>query len=423
MLGRQTRKKTAAQMIKKLFISLPILLLIFIVQCNSANSDQSQTNPVLLISIDGFMNEYIDRNETPNFDRFIAGGVYAEYLIPVFPTKTFPTHWSIVTGLYTENHGIISNSFYDYELDARFSFGPPPESPNDERWWGGEPIWITAEKQGKTATTFFWPGSEATIDGVQSTRWIDYDGSVPNIERIDSVMAWLDPAGEIQADFITLYFSFVDSRGHSYGPNSPEVDDAVQEMDELLGYILDQADEIGMSNQLNIILVSDHGMAELSDDKVIFLDEIIDLEVVDMVDWTPVAMIKPDEGKTSEIYEALKANEEHYSVYLREELPERFYFTNHYRIPEIIMIADVGYTITSRPFYEDRGIMRGNHGYDNQAPEMHTFFAAKGPDFKQNEIVPAFESIHIYELMANLLNLDPAPNDGNPDELLHLLRD
>ena len=220
-------------MIKKLFIYLPILLLIFIVQCNSANSDQSQTNPVLLISIDGFMNEYIDRNETPNFDRFIAGGVYAEYLIPVFPTKTFPTHWSIVTGLYTENHGIISNSFYDYELDARFSFGPPPESPNDERWWGGEPIWITAEKQGKTATTFFWPGSEATIDGVQSTRWIDYDGSVPNIERIDSVMAWLDPAGEIQADFSTLYFSFVDSRGHSYGPNSPEVDDAVQEMDEL----------------------------------------------------------------------------------------------------------------------------------------------------------------------------------------------
>ena len=385
------------------------------------NNDQNETNQVLLISIDGFMNEYIDRNETPNFDRFIEQGVQAEYLIPVFPTKTFPTHWSIATGLYVENHGIISNSFYDYELEERFSYGPPADSPNDERWWGGEPIWITAENQGKTAATFFWPGSEASINGVQSTRWIDYDGSVPNVERIDSVMAWLDPSGDVRADFATLYFSFVDSRGHSYGPNSPEVDEAVQEMDELLGYILDETDQIGLSDNLNMVLVSDHGMAELSDDKVIFLNEIINLEDVDMVDWSPVAMIKPDEDKTIEIYEALKANEEHYRVYLREDLPERFHFSDHYRIPEIIMIADVGYTITTRPFFEERGVIAGNHGFDNMAPEMHTFFAAKGPVFKQGEVVPPFESVHIYELLTNILNLEPAPNDGNADELLHLL--
>ncbi|TVR19838.1 MAG: alkaline phosphatase family protein [Balneolaceae bacterium] len=383
--------------------------------------DINETNPVLLISIDGFMNEYLDRNETPNFDHFLEQGVHAEYLIPVFPTKTFPTHWSIATGLYVENHGIISNSFYDYELEARFSFGPPDDTPNDERWWGGEPIWITAENQGLTSATFFWPGSEATIDGVQSTKWVDYDGSVPDITRIDSVMTWLDPAGDVRADFATLYFSFVDSRGHSYGPNSPEVDEAVKEMDELLGYLLEGIYEIGLSDKLNIILVSDHGMAELSDEKVIFLDEIINLEDVDMVDWSPVAMIKPDEGKTIEVYEALKANEEHYSVYLREDLPERFRFRDHYRIPEIIMIADVGFTITSRPFFEDRGIIAGNHGYDNRAPEMHTFFAAKGPDFKSGDVAPPLESVHIYELMARILNLEPAPNDGNFEEVNHLL--
>ena len=407
-------------MFNKLYFFLSVLLLIFAVQCTPPQLSESQTNPVLLVSIDGFMNEYLDRNPTPNFDRFIEQGVHAEYLIPVFPTKTFPTHWSIVTGLYVENHGIIANSFYDYELEARFSFGPPDDTPNDERWWGGEPIWITAEKQGLTSATFFWPGSEASIDGVQSTKWVDYDGSVTDITRIDSVMTWLDPAGDIRADFATLYFSFVDSRGHSYGQASPEVDEAVMEMDQLLGYLIEQIDEIGLSDQLNIILVSDHGMADLSDDKIIFLDEIIDLNDVTVIDWSPVALIKPEEGKTELVYNALKEKEENYEVYLREDVPKRFRFSNHYRIPEIVIIADVGYSITDRDYYERRGIIAATHGYDNLAPEMHTFFAAKGPDFKQGEVVPPLESVHIYELMTRILNLEPAPNDGNFEEV-HLL--
>ncbi len=410
---------------KALFLSTVLLLTSFTVSCDSAESDQlrDQPNPVLLISIDGFMNEYIERNETPNFDRFLANGVQAEHLIPVFPTKTFPTHWSIATGLYTENHGIIANSFYDFELEARFSFGPPDSTPNDERWWGGEPIWITAEKQGLTSATFFWPGSEATISGMQSTRWVDYDGSVPDSTRIDSVMAWMNPGGDVQADFGTLYFSFVDSRGHAYGPNSAEVDQAVIEMDGLLGYLLDSIDENNLGNRINIILTSDHGMAELSDEKIIYLDDIIDLQNVEIIDWTPVALIKPNEGKTDEVYNAIKQNEENYRVYLREELPERFHFRNHYRIPEIIMIADIGYSITSRPFFESRGINAATHGYDNLEPEMLTFFAANGPDFKTGVRVPEFESVHIYELMAHLLNLTPAPNDGSLEEVRNLLRE
>lgn len=405
-------------------ISILTILLagIFLLQCNTSPEQTTDTNPVLLISVDGFINEYLDRNDTPNFDRMIREGAHPEYLLPVFPTKTFPTHWSMVTGLYVENHGIISNSFYDYELDARFSYGPPEDSPNDETWWGGEPIWITAEKQGKTSATFFWPGSEATISGIQSTKWVDYDGSVPDSTRIDSVASWLDPQGDIAADFSTLYFSFVDSRGHSYGPNSPEVDEAVEEMDGLLGYLFEKIDEIGLTDQLNIIVVSDHGMAELSEDKVIFLDDIIDLDTVDIIDWTPVAMIRPDEGQTESVYEALKENEENYTVYLRENLPERFGFSNHYRIPEIIMIADVSYTITSRPFFEDRGIIAGTHGYDNQAPEMHTFMAAMGPDFITGATTEAVNAVDLYELMAHLLGLDPAENDGELERVLPLLR-
>jgi predicted AlkP superfamily pyrophosphatase or phosphodiesterase len=404
---------------------LPIVFLVLLVFAGCASqegdNEQGEEQPkVLLISVDGFINDYVERNETPNLDRFINSGVVAEYMIPAFPTKTFPNHWTLVTGLYVENHGIISNSFYDYELEARFSYGPQG-TPNDERWWGGEPIWVTAEKQGLTAATFFWPGSEATINGVQSTKWVQYDGGVPDSTRIDSLVAWMDPAGEVQADFGTLYFSEVDSRGHAFGKNSPEVDKAVADIDGLLGYLHKKIKDVGLDESLNIILLSDHGMSDLSEEQVIFLEELINLNDVEVMDWTPVGMIKPKEGKTDDVYRALKENEENYTVYLKEDMPERYHFKNHYRIPEIIMIADPGYTITNRSFFESRGLLAAQHGFDNTSTDMRTFFAANGPAFKTGEVAAPFESVHVYELMNHILNIDPAPNDGSIDSINHVL--
>lgn len=411
-------------MFKARFIYL-ILLLLFSTACTDTQNETNynfDNQKVLLISIDGFMNEYLDRNETPNLDRVIEYGVKAEYLEPIFPTKTFPNHWSQATGLLVENHGIISNSFPDDSLGGRFSYGPPEGSPNDERWWGGEPIWVTAEKQGKTAATMFWPGSEASINGVRPTKWVDYDGSLDNYARVDSVITWLDPANEVNADFATLYFSHVDSRGHRYGPNSPEVDDAVVDADNLIGYLFEKMEETGLTESLNILIVSDHGMAELSDDKIIFLDDLINLDDVAVIDWTPVAMLKPADGKREAVYTVLKENEEHYRVYYRDDLPEKYGFSNHYRIPKIIMIADVSYTITSRSFYESRGIIAGTHGYDHTTPEMATIFYATGPAFRSGEVVPAFSALHLYELMSAIMQIEPAPNDGNLEEIKSVLK-
>ena len=407
-----------------LYLLISLFLILGLNGCENSDSDRTNTEraPVLMISVDGLMNEYIERNETPNFDRFLSEGVQAEYMIPVFPTKTFPNHWSLATGLYVENHGIISNSFYDYELEARFSYGAP-DGQHDSRWWGGEPIWVTAEKQGKTSVNFFWPGSEATFDGLQSTKWVDYDGSIPDSTRIDSIAAWFNPEGDVRADFGTLYFSFVDSRGHRYGPNSPEVDEAVIDMDILLGYFMQKLDEVGLSDKINVLLVSDHGMAAQSEDKVVFLDEIINLDDVDMIDWSPVAMIRPDEGKKDEVYTALKENEENYRVYLKDEIPDRFHFSDHYRIPEIIIIADMGYTITNRENFEERGVVPGMHGFDNMGQEMFTFFAAKGPAFKVNEVESPVESVNIYELISHLLQIEPAENDGSLDKVRKFLKE
>jgi predicted AlkP superfamily pyrophosphatase or phosphodiesterase len=407
--------------VKQNILLILFALLLISGGCASQEPESDADQPkVLLISIDGFINEYVERNETPNLDHFMNNGVVAEYMIPVFPTKTFPNHWTLVTGLYTENHGIITNSFYDYELEARFSYGPQG-TPNDERWWGGEPIWATAENQGLTATTFFWPGSEATINGVQATKWVPYDGEVPDSTRIDSLISWMDPAGDVQADFGTLYFSTVDSRGHGFGKNSSEVDEAVLKIDGLIGYLQEKIEEAGLDKSLNIILLSDHGMSDLSEERVIFLEDLIDLNDVEVMDWTPVGLIRPKEGKKEEVFEALKEKEENYSVYLKEDMPERYHFKNHYRIPEIILIADPGYSITNRSFFQTRGLMAATHGFDNTSSDMRTFFAANGPVFKEGEVAAPFESVHVYELMSHILNLDPAPNDGSIDSINHVL--
>jgi len=410
-------------MAMKVVFNLLVLLLVILSGCGPESSvDEKLNQKVLLISVDGFMNKYIDRNPTPNFDRMIENGVKAEHLIPVFPTKTFPNHYSQVTGLLAEHHGIITNSFPDDSLGERFSYGPPEDSPNDERWWGGEPIWTTAELQGKTSATMFWPGSEASINGMRPTKWKAYDGSVDNYSRIDSVMSWLDPAGGIDADLSTLYFSHVDSRGHSFGPDSPEVDRAVMETDSLLGYLWDKIDEVGLRNRLNVIIVSDHGMAELSEEKVIFLDDMIDLENFEAIDWSPVAMLKPDEGMRDEIYQTLKENEENYRVFLKEDLPAEYGFTDHYRIPEIIVIADVPYSISSREYFETGSLPAGMHGYDNKAPEMAAIFIASGPAFKKGELSPPFSALYLYELMAHILEIEPAANDGDLEQVRQILR-
>lgn len=383
--------------------------------------DKKSAQKVLLISIDGFMPEYYERFDTPALERLAAEGVMAEYMIPVFPTKTFTNHYSIVTGLYAENTGVIANNMYDPEMGESFSIRNR-EAVSDARWYGGEPIWVTAEQQGLRAAIMFWPGSEAPIKDTYATRWMPYDDHLDYTARVDSIISWLQVSDETAPDFLALYFSKVDRYGHMYGTDSDSIEVAVKEIDTHMGYLVDELKRIGEWDNINMLITSDHGMANLSQEKVIVLDNIINLDDVDIVDWTPVGMVQPKEGKSDEVYEALKAAEQNYKVYRKEDIPREYHIKNHHRVPEIMIIADVGYIITSQSYLDGRVIRGATHGYDHRSPEMRSFFLGAGPGFKQNERVEPFQSIHLYELMAHLLNLEPAPNDGSPDSLRHLFR-
>lgn len=377
---------------------------------------------VILISLDGFMPAYLDRVDTPNLDRLASTGVKAEALITSFPTKTFPNHYTMVTGLHPANHGIISNNMYDARMDASFSLSNR-DAIADSRWWGGEPLWVTAEKQGLVSATFFWPGSEAEIQGVRPTYWLEYQGSYPDEERVDQVLGWLDLPAADRPRFVTLYFSDVDSRGHRHGPESAEVERAVRDVDALIGRLLEGLDARDALGAVNVIIVSDHGMAETSPDRVIILDDYLNPRDLHIIDHSPVMMAEPKSISVAEAIDALRLAP-HLSVYHRDSLPERWHFHGHDRIPSVIAVADEGWSISTRSYFQrnrDR-YEGGAHGYPPEVRSMDGIFIAAGPALRNGMVVEPFSNIHLYNLMAAMLDLEAAPNDGDFEVVRALLK-
>jgi len=401
---------------------LSLLVAVFFLGCpkeniqKTPNPNPSKKNKLLLISMDGFRWDYLDMVETPNLDRFIKNGVKAESLIPSFPSKTFPNHYSIVTGSYPSNHGLISNHMYDEKLDAYYTIGSGATAVRDGRWYQREPIWVTAEKNDIETGIYYWPGSEAKIFGHRPTNFKVYNPNVSWDSRVDQIVSWLK---EPSIGFTALYFNEPDKQGHAYGPATPQVFEKIKILDKTLGRLFSLMEEEKLDKKTNIIIVSDHGMASINHKDVIYLDDYINLNDVEIIDWFPVAAIRPKSGKTEKIYDQLKNAHPSLQVYLKDSIPNKFHYSDNVRIQPITAIADLHFTISSH----QRGSYSGGaHGYDPDHKEMHAIFFANGPDFKSDHIVPSKENIHIYELMCKLLEITPSENDGKLEAVSDMLK-
>jgi predicted AlkP superfamily pyrophosphatase or phosphodiesterase len=379
---------------------------------------------VLLISLDGFRWDYVDRAPAVRLRRLAARGVRADRLIPAFSSKTFPNHYTLVTGLTPEEHGIVANVMRDPELGLfRTS---DVQAQRDPRWWGGEPIWVTAEKQGRRAGSFFWPGSETRIDGVGPTWYKRYQHDLPHRDRIDGVLEWLALPPDSAPAVITLYFSDTDDAGHRFGPEATETDSAIARVDRAIGALADGIARLGLTDVVNIIVVADHGMTPVSGARTILLDDYLDLSTVEIVDWTPVAAIAPRAGDEERVYQALRGKHPNLQVYRKGEVPARWHFNAHPRITPIVAVADEGWTITTRATLAQATAAGrtggGAHGYDPDLRSMGAVFIAAGPGIAEGRRVPAFRNIHVYSLMAHLLGLVPTPTSGSLDSVRTVLR-
>lgn len=362
---------------------------------------------VVLVSFDGFRADYLDRGMTPNFAKLAANGARADALIPIFPTKTFPNHYSIVTGLYAEHHGIIGNEFYDPVLgEYRTSNHSDPDM---GKWFGGEPIWNTAERQGVKTASYFWVGSDVKINGLIPSMFKRYDGAIPYFERVDTVLAWLRLPESQRPKLVTVYFEVMDNAGHAFGPLSPQVDSALIKADSILGRLMN-----GLGKEATLIVVSDHGMIQVAPERVVPIDSLVDLTGVRTIASGPYSTLYfgADTARRNDALNKLKALP-HASVYARESIPARYHWQNNARIPDVLIVADEGWMVGPRRSVE-RTRPGGQHGYDPQLKAIQGIFLAAGPSIVPNQRIAAFENIHIYPYIADLLRIKPAAGiDGD----------
>ncbi len=379
---------------------------------------------LILVSIDGWRWDYQQKAPVPHLRELMARGVRAEGLIPGYPSKTIPNHYSLVTGLYPGHHGMIANVIRDPGTGKVFRRADRA-AVTDPMWWGGDPFWNTAERAGRIAATMFWPGSEAPVGGHQPRYWREFDSTVPEASRVDQVLAWLDRPVAERPSFLTLYLNELDEQGHWYGPDSTQVRDAIVRADTQLGRLVDGLRQRGLYDGANVVVVSDHGMASTTIRRTIFVDDYVSLGDVEIVDMNPTLGLNPAAGKLEAVHRALVQAHPHLEMYRRDETPERWHFRNQPRVPPLTGVADEGWVVIRRSDYAEywkHGPEGGQHGYDPDARSMRGLFVAAGPAFKQGRTVPAFENVDVYNVLAEVLGVEPSPNDGDPAIVRAVLR-
>jgi predicted AlkP superfamily pyrophosphatase or phosphodiesterase len=393
-----------------------ICSLLLVVFAGLASAQQT----VLLVSIDGFRWDYFQKTATPNLDRIAREGLKAKALIPVFPTMTFPAHYSMVTGLHPEQHGIVGNTIRDEKIGREFNLRSR-EVMQDTRWWGGEPIWLTAQRQGLKSATCFWPGTDVEIAGGRPTYWLPFDGSMPNEKRIAQVIDWLSLPDGKRPRLLTIYFGEVDKAGHRFGPDSKEVVQAIREADNAVGLLIWRLEEIGRAD-VNLIVVSDHGMAGIDPERAVVLDEYVNMDEVVIEDSGEIVLARAKEGQEETVLEQLR-RVPHVKFYRKDDLPERLHFKKSERIPPIVGLPEDGWMVLTRAEMKEweKTQLRGMHGFDNALASMHGIFLARGPAFRKGQEVEAFSGVNIYGLAAKVLGIKPAENDGEAKVIEALL--
>lgn len=396
-------------------------------------SRHKKTPYVLLISIDGLRHDYLKKYQPKNLTKLAQEGVQAESLKPVFPTLTFPNHYSIATGLRADSHGIVANHFMAPDLDDKFYSLKDKDAVTNPDFYKGLPLWSLARQQGLVSATYFWPGSEAPINGVYPSYWRAYEHSMPHSERIKTIIRWFELPEENRPHFSTLYFSKVDSAGHAHGPNSPQVEQALKTVDKDIGFLLERLQTLDFP--VHVIVTSDHGMADLSFSKIAYLDENFvtqeDKELFErfkIVHTFALAFFYykgPEEKREADTKRALELlnRHPHYNTYKRGQLPEHLHFNESPRMGELVSIADTGWTIGPKT---ELRVIPGSHGFDPEVTrQMDGIFIAKGPLFKSDFKIQRFENIHIYPFLAQVLGLETKDIelDGSAKILNQILRE
>lgn len=410
------------------FFKKALYLLLFFIP-NFVVFAQNSKPYVVMVSFDGFRHDYVEKYNTPNIKEFIKQGAAAEMMRPSFPSKTFPNHYTLVTGLYPGNHGLVDNTFYDKGRDTFYSIRQRAKV-EDSYYYGGLPLWQLVQQNGMKSASYFWVGSEARIEGEFPSYYHRFDDAVPHKNRVNAVFDWLKLPEAERPHLMTIYFSMVDTQGHEYGPNGQKTKEAVMEADSLVGMLVEGLKKIDLP--VNVILVADHGMYEMQNKPEYFIyqeDILAGLPKDDFIfvnNSTHANIFVKNKAKEDSIYNVVKARESHFKVYKKAEIPAKLHFNTHPRIGDLFFVVEPAYSIYSKESLAKKPETRavwGVHGFDPSiTPEMGAIFYAKGPNIKAGVKIPVFDNIHVYPFVAAILGITPPKVDGDIKVLEGILK-
>ncbi|MCG8409916.1 MAG: ectonucleotide pyrophosphatase/phosphodiesterase [Bacteroidales bacterium] len=390
-------------------VFLVAIIVLFVSSCNSIEKEQDKPY-VVMLSLDGFRWDYPDKMHTPNLDYIQKIGVKAEASIPCFPTKTFPNHYSMATGLYPDNHGLVQNKFYAPDIDKYFSIRNR-NAVEDSEFYFGEPIWVTAEKQGVKSASYFWVGSETAHDSIFPSYYHLYNDSVPFERRMQGVIDWLKLPEEKRPHLILLYVQEPDRVGHVFGPDHANTYSMVRYLDSLVGVLNDKIANLPIADKINVIVTSDHGMGAISKEKTNHLFDIVNQDWCEYVDGgNPVFSIEAKDQYYDTLY-SLLLKQKGITVWKKEDLPRRLNYGKSLRVKDFVVVADSAWSLLK--YSDKKAYSGGTHGYDNKNKDMHAIFYAYGPAFKKGYVHTTINNIDIYPLICDILKLNPAKIDGN----------
>lgn len=395
---------------KKTIFALSILVLLVVGSILYAGyrENERQEHYVVVVSLDGFRSDYPDRAKVPTLDSLAEVGVKSRFR-PCFPSVTFPNHYAMATGLHPDHHGLVNNSFYAADVDGVYKIGDPQAMYNPD-FYGGEPIWITAEKQGVKSDTFFWVGAETAIQGIQPSIWKPYDEHVPYTDRADSVIAWLQLPEKVRPHLVMWYIEEPDGIGHDATPDSSATIRQVEALDKVLNHFFTKARNLDIFPKIDFLVISDHGMATYRPENYVNLNDYLPRDRFDYVfDGVPT-FLYPKPGYLDSAY-AILQQVPRVTVWKKQDIPEKYVYGTNPRIGDLVVLPDVGTMVQFRD--QSCPSLGGAHGYDNFSPEMEAIFYAAGPSFKKHVETPVMPNVNLYLIIARLLGLDPAPNDGD----------
>jgi predicted AlkP superfamily pyrophosphatase or phosphodiesterase len=339
-----------------------------------------------------------------------------------------------MTGLYPEHHGIIFNHFKDNVTGLTYKVSDSIVKDNGY-WYRGETFWETAHRHGIKTGSVCWPGgTDIPQDYRKPDYCLNYLSKTPynnNMgyyspttykDRIDCIIKWLNLPYNERPRFISTWFEETDDKGHEFGPNSPEINEGIGVLDDQIVYLFDQLKKINLTDSVNIIIVADHGMSDLDQNKTIDIKSLLGSFYDRTVNNGSLALIKSDGAERENLYNKLKSEENHYKIYKKEDFPKCFHYNQNDFIDNLIILPENGWYMTDgKPLPSD---YKATHGWDNNWVNMQGIFIAYGPLFKKGYRTGTLNNIDIYPLLCKIFNFTQRSNiDGALDRIEFILKD